>query len=91
MKLFLSLIAFVSFISFAQAAETLAEKAEATGKSVVREVKKGVNRAGEAACGTLTGDSKATCLAKKAKNRVVETKDVVVDKVDETKKAIDSK
>ena len=89
MKLFLSLIALLSFISFAQADETLAEKAEATAKSVVREVKKGANRAGEAACGTLTGDSKAACLAKKVKNRVVETKDAAVDKAVEVKKSVD--
>ncbi|MES2802118.1 MAG: hypothetical protein V4654_06470 [Bdellovibrionota bacterium] len=43
------------------------------------------------ACGKLTGDSKAACLAKKAKNRVTETTDAVVDKVDEVKKSVDSK
>ncbi len=90
MKLLLSLILLLSF-SFAQAAESLAEKAEATAKTVVREIKKGANRAEEAACGKLTGDSKAACLAKKAKNRVVETKDAAVDKVDEVKNAVDSK
>ncbi len=91
MKLFLSLLTLVSFISIAQAEETLVEKAEATAKSVVREVKKGANRAEEMACGKLTGDSKATCLAKKAKNRVTETTDTVVDKADEIKKSVDSK
>ena len=90
MKLLLSFIFLVSF-SFAQASESLAEKAEATAKTVVREIKKGANRAEEAACGKLTGDSKAACLAKKAKNRVVETKDATVDKVDEVKNAVDSK
>lgn len=91
MKLFLSLIAAMSFISFAHAEETLTEKAAVTGKTVVREVKKGANRAAEVACGTLTGDNKVQCLAKKAKNRVVETKDAVVDKADEVKNAVDTK
>lgn len=90
MKLLLSFIFLVSF-SFAHASESLVEKAEATAKTVVREIKKGANRAEEAACGKLTGDSKAACLAKKAKNRVVETKDAVVDKTDEVKNAVDSK
>lgn len=89
MKLLLSLISLVSFVATAQAEETLIEKAEAVTKSVVREVKKGANRAEEAACGKLTGDSKATCLAKKAKNRVSETADAITDKASEIKKSAD--
>lgn len=91
MKLFVLLITTLSFFSLAQAEESLAEKAEATAKSVVREIKKGANRAEEAACGKLTGDSKAACLAKKAKNRVKETTATVVDKADEVKNSVDSK
>lgn len=89
MKLFLSLIVFVSFISFAQAEETLAEKAQAVTKNVAREIKKGANRAEEAACGKLTGDSQAACLAKKAKNRLSETADSVTDKASEIKNSAD--
>lgn len=89
MKLLLSLIALVSLVSTAHAEETIAEKAEAVAKNVVREVKKGANRAEEAACGKLTGDSKAACLAKKAKNRVSETADAITDKATEIKKSAD--
>ena len=91
MKLFLLLIAAMSLMSFTHAEETLAEKAAVTGKTVVREVKKGAHRAAEVACGTLTGDNKIQCLAKKAKNRVVETTDTVVDKAEEVKNTVDTK
>lgn len=84
------LMATIAMTGAAQAEETLTEKAEATAKSVAREIKKGANRASEAACGTLTGDSKATCLAKKAKNRVSETTDVVTDRASEIKNSVDS-
>ena len=89
MKLVLAFISLVSFVSFAHAEETIAEKAEATAKTVIREVKKGANRAEEAACGKLTGDSKAACLAKKAKHRVTETAEAVTDKAVEIKKSAD--
>lgn len=88
--LFSSIMACALFTT-AQAEETIKEKVTVKAKTVVREVKKGVNRAEEAVCGKLTGDSKTECLTKKATNRVVETKDAVVDKVDEVKGAVDSK
>lgn len=75
--------------TLAHAEETLIEKAEATAKSVAREIKKGANRAEEAACGKLTGDSKAACLAKKAKNRITETAEAASDKAVEIKKSAD--
>lgn len=75
--------------SLAQAEETLLEKADATAKSVAREIKKGANRAKEAACGKLTGDSQAACLAKKAKNRASETVEAVSDKATEIKNSAD--
>lgn len=71
--------------------ESVLEKAEAAANKVVRTTKKGINRTAEALCGKLTGDNKLECLAKKAKNRVEETSDAVVDKASEAKNAIDSK
>lgn len=74
--------------SFAE--ETLSEKAKATAKSAKRGVKKGYNRAEEAMCGKLTGDSKAECLAKEAQNRAEEGVDVIKDKASEVKESLDS-
>lgn len=74
-----------------QAEETLAEKAQVTGKSVKRSAKKGVNRTKEAMCGKLTGDSKVECMAKEAGNRIEETTDAVKDKASEVKNEVDSK
>lgn len=73
-----------------QAEETIAEKAEVTGKSVKRGAKKGLNRTKEAICGKLTGDSKVECMAKEAGNRIEETADKVKDKATEIKNDVDS-
>lgn len=73
------------------AEETLSEKAQATGKSVKRSAKKGLNRTKEAICGKLTGDSKVECMAKEAGNRIEETTDAVKDKASEVKNEVDSK
>ena len=67
-------------------AQSTVEKAKATGNDVKREVKKGVHRVGEALC---TG-TKAECAAEKAKHRVTETKDAVVDEAKEIKDKLDS-
>ncbi|MES2963974.1 MAG: hypothetical protein V4760_08790 [Bdellovibrionota bacterium] len=85
-----ALFALVGFASPAHAEETVAEKATVAGKDVKRAIKKGANRVEEGLCGKLTGDSKASCLAKEAKNRATEVKDGVVDKTSEVKNAVDS-
>ena len=94
MKLFIaSIVLFSSSVgSFGvcHAEETVGEKAQATTKSVKRSGKKGIHRASEAMCGTLTGDNKLQCLAKKSKNRVEEGKDAVIDKGSEMKNAVDT-
>jgi hypothetical protein len=79
-----------TFAPAAHAEETVGEKAVVTGKSTKRALKKGANRVGEELCGKLTGDSKASCMAKEAKNRITEGKDAVVDKASEVKNAVDS-
>ncbi len=90
MKFFIATIALFSFLSLSQAEETMGEKAKATGNSAQRGMKKGMNRTAEAFCGKLTGDSKAECLAKRAKNRVGEGTDIIQDKAGEIKNNVDS-
>jgi hypothetical protein len=93
MKIFIMTLALIGLIAVAPAAhaeETLGEKAAVAGNSTKRAFKKGVNRSAEALCGKLTGDSKISCMAKEAKNRASETKDVVVDKGSEVINAVDS-
>lgn len=68
-----------------QADETPGEKAHAVVNTAARGVKKGANRVQEATC--MKGDLK--CAGQKAGNRAVETKDVVVDKVQETTNKVD--
>ncbi len=68
-----------------RADETPGEKVHAVVNSAARGVKKGANRVTEAAC--MKGDLK--CAGDKAKNRAVETKDAVVDKVEETANKVD--
>lgn len=80
----------IVFAQISQAEESIAEKAAVTGNATKRAIKKGVNKVEEELCGKLTGDSKASCLAKAAKNRATETKDVVVDKASEVKNAVDT-
>jgi hypothetical protein len=84
------LLGLVGFTSAAHAEETAGEKAVVVGKSAKRAVKKGVDRVEESLCGKLTGDSKASCMAKEAKHRATETKDHVVDKASEIKNTVDS-
>lgn len=86
----LALFGLIGIAHVATAEETVGEKATATGKDVRRAIKKSANKVEEELCGKLTGDSKATCLAKAAKNRATETKDAVVDKASEVKNAVDS-
>lgn len=88
MKLLIGVIGLFGFLGNVYAEETVAEKAKVEVKAVARSAKKGVNRSKEALCGKLTGDSKVECLAKKAKNRVTETADVVKDKATEVKDAV---
>ena len=90
MKIILATIVLFGFLGFASAEETAAEKVKDSANTVKRSVKKGVHRAEEAVCGTLTGDNKVECLAKEAKNRVIEAKDVVVDKAAKVKNAVDT-
>jgi hypothetical protein len=71
------------------AEETVSEKADKNVKAAHRSVKKGIHRTTEAICGKLTGDNKVQCLAKEAKNRIEDGKDVVVDKVSEIKNKAD--
>lgn len=65
--------------------ETPGEKAHAVVNTAARGVKRGANRIEEATC--MKGDLK--CAGIKAKNRAVEVKDVVVDKVQETTNKVD--
>jgi len=70
--------------------ESPVEKARVKTNSAERSIDKMLHHANEAACGTLTGDNKVQCLAKKMKNRSIETKDRVVDKASEIKNKADS-
>ena len=90
MKYLIVTLALFSFLNFSQAEETMGEKATATTNSAKRGVKKGVNRTAEAFCGKMTGDNKAECLAKRAKNRMDEGKEMIQDKAGEIKNNIDS-
>lgn len=72
------------------AEETGTEKAEATINTAKRSAKKMIHRSKEAICGKLTGDNKIQCMAKEAKNRMIETKDSVKDKASEIKNNVDS-
>ncbi len=89
-KMILSLFLSAGLLAGAQLAhaeETMGEKAKATGNTVKRSAKKGMNRVEEAVC--MKGDAK--CLAQKAGNRMEEGADYVKDKAVETKDAVDSK
>ncbi len=90
MKLLTATLVLFGFLGFSQAEETMGEKVQSTTNSGARMVKKGANRANEAICGKLTGDSKVECLAKQAKNRVTEGADVVKDKATEIKNNVDT-
>jgi hypothetical protein len=72
-------------IGTAHAAETIAEKAQATGNDATRAVKKAAHRADEATC--LQSDVK--CLQEKAKHRLQEASDYTKDKASELKNEID--
>jgi hypothetical protein len=90
MKLLITSIVLFGCLGICNAEETLTEKAQATGNTATRTAKKGVHRTQEALCGKLTGDNKAQCLAKEAKNHVEEGVDATVDKAKEVKNAVDS-
>ena len=72
-------------IGAAQAAETVVEKAQATGNDAARAVKKATHRAEEATC--LQSDVK--CLQEKARHRLQEAGDYTKDKASELKNEID--
>jgi hypothetical protein len=72
-------------VGTAQASETIAEKAQATGNDATRAVKKAAHRADEATC--LQSDVK--CLQEKAKHRLQEASDYTKDKASELKNEID--
>jgi hypothetical protein len=65
--------------------ETITEKGSATGKTMKRGVKKGWNRTKEVTC----MDSDLECAQRKANNRLKESKDYAVDKVDEAQEKMD--
>jgi len=77
------------FLSVGCSRETPIEKAQVKVSSAERSIDRTSHRVDEAICGTLTGDNKAQCLAKKIKNRVIEGKDTVVDKASEIKDKAD--
>lgn len=94
MKSILTCISFISvlcFLNLSKAEETQMEKAKVEMNSVGRKAKKTLNRTKEAVCGTLTGDNKVECLAKKAKNRVEEGSEAVKDKASEIQNKVDTK
>jgi len=90
MKFLTVLSVFLGVIGSVHAEETMREKAQATANSAARAAKKGAHRIEEAACGNLTGNSKAECMAQKAKHRLKEGRDEVVDKAKEINNAVDS-
>lgn len=90
MKFIIAAIVLFGFLQLSWSEETLTEKAKVTTNTAKRGVKKAINRTAEAICGKLTGDSKIECLAKEAKNKISEGKDVVVDKASELKNTVDS-
>lgn len=89
MKALISMLAILGFVRMSSAAESISEKAEVTAKTVRRAAKRGSHRTAEAICGKLTGDNKVQCLAKEAKNRLEDGKDVLVDKTSEVKNSVD--
>lgn len=84
-KIVIALALFGFLGATAHAAETMGEKATATGHDAKRAVKKGVNRTKEAFC--AEGDAK--CLKDKAANRVEEGVDYTKDKAKEVKNKVD--
>ena len=90
MKKLILTLALVGSANVGIAAESIPEKAQVTTNTVTRSAKKGLNRTAEAICGNLTGDNKVQCLAKEAKNRIIEGKDAFVDKASEVKNAVDT-
>ena len=79
-----------SLFFFACSKETPDEKLQVKADKLERSIDQTVNRADEAICGSLTGDSKLECLAKKAKHRAVEGKEIFVDKTKEIKNKLDN-
>ncbi len=79
------ILSIIFLVSFAQAEETLSEKAAKHTNTTVRAAKKGVNRVKEAVC--MEGDLK--CGAKKVGNRLEEAKDATVDEAKAIKEKID--
>lgn len=90
MKKIMGALVVFGFLSYAQAEETISEKASVMSNNAKRSVKKTVHQTKEALCGKLTGDSKAECLAKQAKNRIEESAEAVKDKAIEIKNKVDT-
>lgn len=87
MKKLLTILSLFAFMNAAQAAETISEKAKASGNNVKRSVKKKIHE-GEEIISCKENDKE--CLALKAKNRKEEAKDYTKDKIDQGKNIIDN-
>jgi hypothetical protein len=81
----LPVLALLTTVGAAQAAETLVEKAQASGNDAARAVKKAAHRVEEATC--LQSDVK--CLQEKASHRLQEASDYTKDKAAELKNEFD--
>lgn len=90
MKTIITVLVLLGFICTGCSDQTTAEKIQVEKDSLQRSVNKTINRAEEDVCGTLTGENRVQCLAKKVKNRAEESADVVVDKASEIKGKVDS-
>ncbi len=84
-RIFITALTALSLAGAPVFAQTVDERAKATGNDVKRGTKKGAHRVEEALC---TG-TKAECAAMKGKNRVEEGKDKIVDQAKETKDKVD--
>ena len=91
MKMIIITSLLLNFVNFSYAEETSSEKAKASMNTAGRKTKKVINRGKEALCGTLTGDNKVECLAKKSKHKIEEGVDSVKDKGSEVKNKLDTK
>ena len=88
MKLFFMILIITSLsLPFqANAAETFTESMQDLENDARREAKQKINRLEEAAC----MKSETECLKEKAKNRMEETSDAIVDKYEEIINVIDN-
>jgi hypothetical protein len=89
MKYFVGIILTIGFLLGGCSKQTPEEKMKVEIDTIERSAEEAENRLEEAECGTLTGDSKLKCLAKKVKNSAEETKDEIIDKSSELKDKVD--